>query len=559
MNLYEKMSVGFGPGFGAAPSKLFNLKPTDGTGDFNVVRDDANAPELITNGDFASGASWVFGVGWTLVSNKAVKDGSTGDLSQTGLGITGGEQYYVTLTTSGTYALGGLKVRLGAFVDLAAINSDGTHTFLVTAGGDNTTFALSVLNTGAFVGTVDDISIRAFSFNYAATRININGFIEGVRPNVPRSSYPIGGGTIGCPYLLTEPQRENLLLTSNDFTSGNWIKSRSSITDDDTTSPDGTVNADKLISDLTAANTHYTYQDVTLADSTTYCFSFFVKAAELDEVGITGKSKAGTFNTSVFNITTKTFSTAGGLDRGYEDYGNGWIRVWQTYASETGGTTPQVHIYLIEAGSFTFNGDGVSGFYVFGAVLEAGDYITNYIPTTTATITRQADQINNAGTVSNFNSVEGVISCNIAALKDDLTNRVLSISNGSSSNAITIYYSTSTETIKAYIIVGGVIQALLTHNSADVTEFENVAFRWKENNFTMWVNGGIVDSDFTGSSFAGGVLSELSFDDGGGSGDFYGKAFHLMVFDEYLTDAEMQYLTLNANFDFESGDAFLFN
>ena len=38
-------------------------------------------------------------------------------------------------------------------------------------------------------------------------------------------------------------------------------------------------------------------------------------------------------------------------------------------------------------------------------------------------------------------------------------------------------------------------------------------------------------------------LSELAFDDGGGSNDFHGKTKEIAYYDEILTDAELETLT----------------
>lgn len=38
MSLYNDIKIGFGPGFGNKPTKLYSLKPTDGTGDFDATR-----------------------------------------------------------------------------------------------------------------------------------------------------------------------------------------------------------------------------------------------------------------------------------------------------------------------------------------------------------------------------------------------------------------------------------------------------------------------------------------------------------------------------------------
>jgi hypothetical protein len=51
-----------------------------------------------------------------------------------------------------------------------------------------------------------------------ATRVNSEGLIELVSTNVPRLNYPLIDGVVqGCPSLLLEPQRINLVQYSEDF------------------------------------------------------------------------------------------------------------------------------------------------------------------------------------------------------------------------------------------------------------------------------------------------------------------------------------------------------
>ena len=67
-----------------------------------------------------------------------------------------------------------------------------------------------------------------------------------------------------------------------------------------------------------------------------------------------------------------------------------------------------------------------------------------------------------------------------------------------------------------------------------------IAFKYKENDFALWINGVEVATDTSGSAPIG--LSQLNFDRGDGAQKFEGKAKALAVF-PILTDAELQSLT----------------
>ena len=64
---------------------------------------------------------------------------------------------------------------------------------------------------------------------------------EVTRDNVPRIDYTGGG----CPHILAEPQRTNLIPYSEDFSESAWTKTRCTIDSGGHTSPSGESNAFK--------------------------------------------------------------------------------------------------------------------------------------------------------------------------------------------------------------------------------------------------------------------------------------------------------------------------
>ena len=71
--------------------------------------------------------------------------------------------------------------------------------------------------------------------------------------------------------------------------------------------------------------------------------------------------------------------------------------------------------------------------------------------------------------------------------------------------------------------------------------FNKIAVKYKENDFAVWLNGVEVHTDNTGSAPVG--LSQLNFDFGNGTLDFYGKVRNVQVFTEALGDTELIALT----------------
>ena len=77
----------------------------------------------------------------------------------------------------------------------------------------------------------------------------------------------------------------------------------------------------------------------------------------------------------------------------------------------------------------SYQGDGTSGIYIWGAQLEEGSYATSYIPTNGGTATRLADVCNGAGNEQVINSTEGVFYFEGSALANDGTTRIISLSD----------------------------------------------------------------------------------------------------------------------------------
>jgi hypothetical protein len=236
-----------------------------------------------------------------------------------------------------------------------------------------------------------------------ATRINASGFIETVNANLPRFDYnPV---TLAPRGLLIEEQRINLLLRSAEFENAAWTKGNASITANAEISPDGTVNADKLVED-TANSTHRVFNNasVTITAGAVISYSIFAKAAERTSVRITDNDLAGaTFNLSNGTIT----ATDGGITSTITAFPNGWYRC--TITGVTSSANGRLVVNIVSGGSTTYTGDGTSGIYIYGAQLEAGAFATSYIPTTTTSLTRNADGASMTGTnfSSWYNSTQG--------------------------------------------------------------------------------------------------------------------------------------------------------
>ena len=209
------------------------------------------------------------------------------------------------------------------------------------------------------------------------------------RQNVPRLTYEGG-----CPSLLLEPQRTNLLTYSEEFSNAAWTKTQASVTANAGTSPDGYTNADKVIADTNSGN-HLVFVSISgsISSGTTYTYSFFAKSAEYSKAAIRiGGSGYAAQPMADINLSTGAIiSQQGFTSVKVENYGSGWYRISGTYVATSSvapNLIPLPDTYTKTSDNFSYTGDGTSGVLFYGTQHEAGSYATSYIPTTSAAVTR---------------------------------------------------------------------------------------------------------------------------------------------------------------------------
>ena len=252
----------------------------------------------------------------------------------------------------------------------------------------------------------------------AATRVNSAGLIESVASGIPRLDYFASGGVVGCPALLVEPAATNTLSGSVSIDTG-WILTNEAQTSG-IVSPSGSNNASLFEAQTTTTRVR---QTATLASGSTYTFSCFGKFGALSSgfslnVFDENVTSYGSGVVQAFNLNNGTLGSSGTVGAGFtlqsvgmEDYGNGWYRCRMTVLMGYTPTTPRVGFRIGTAISGGRPLSVVSGTVnVWGAQTETGSVATSYIPTTTGSVTRNADVISVSGAVSGaIGQTEGTI------------------------------------------------------------------------------------------------------------------------------------------------------
>ena len=344
------------------------------------------------------------------------------------------------------------------------------------------------------------------SASNAATRVNAAGFIETVADNVPRLDYPLGGITAGCPALLVEPSAQNLALQSAAWDVSPWAATSGSqgatVSGNVTTSPDGTTNADKLV-EAAVPGIHICQQTVTLTNGTTYTASFFVKASErtLGRFRMTGSVAYWDLE---FNLTLGTL-TGNATNPFIQNYGNGWYRIGATFTASQAINV--FNVFLRDAsGNVSYTGDGTSGFFVYGAQLEASSVPTSYIPTTTGPVTRGEDRITRTGITSLIGQTEGTFYFEGEA---EFASSDLPMINRSVTNGILLAKNTTNRLI-AYVYYNGVFFSFAT--TSPITGPFKIAVAYRQGSpgdSACFVNGVQVGTTNTTNWAFTGALNDL--------------------------------------------------
>jgi hypothetical protein len=219
---------------------------------------------------------------------------------------------------------------------------------------------------------------------------------------------------------------------SNDFSNASWSKTNTTITTDGTLSPLGTI-ALKLTEDLNTGE--HNIIKLFTGTGTNRLISIFVKASGRTKVQLAISYQTSQYDCT-FDLTTKIFSFIGTelTYVGYQDYPNGWIRIW---AGVSNSTSAIIRLRLNNGISSTYTGDGVSGVYISASQAEEGSYPTSYIPTTTTAVTRVADSFSRNNIFTN-----GLITSSGGTWFLDLSNNIpISRISGNTSG---IFLSTTT-------------------------------------------------------------------------------------------------------------------
>ena len=292
---------------------------------------------------------------------------------------------------------------------------------------------------------------------------------EGITDDVPRVDYSGGG----CPSLLLEPQRTNLVtnseyVSSSDYVTGNWTGTITTNTSE-TLSPEGLYNATKFVK---SGSTDRVYFQTSVSDGT-YTGSMYFKAVSGQEG-------------NTIEISVRRFGGGSGATTKLITLSSEWQRVDVT-ATLSGGTNTAIYI-----ADFSSTGNANS-FYCYGVQLEAGSYSTSYINSYGTSTTRVADSCSKTGISELIGQSEGTIFVNA---KVTLNGRLLLI--GAAGNFIETLIKSSGK-VNAFVRTSVTEADILSTTTYSTGDTLKIAFAYKQNDFALYVNGTAQGTDTSGN------------------------------------------------------------
>jgi hypothetical protein len=357
-----------------------------------------------------------------------------------------------------------------------------------------------------------------FSRTGEATRVRKDGLIEEVTDDVPRLDWSDGN----CPSLLLEPERTNYALNNTQLQLNSTLSSSGTITmtGNYAIAPDGTLTATRI--EASATGTGYALLSVNGTDPSVdgdgggyYISTIYVKSN-------TGQNQTCAFyGASSGSPKTRTVTTE-------------WTRI--QFTGFRAANTKYAYVGVaINNGS-----DDELDFLVWGGQTELVDsYASSLIYTEGSAVTRLKDECLLGGDADLFNITEGTFFVDANNFGTPLNNfSMITLSNGSTNFIRFIYESSRIRTT----IENPSVQQDYFITGVNDNQRNKVAITFKQNEFKVYFNGVLKDTDTSGVVPTGFVRLDFA-SQSGTTRHFEGKVYDTRVYDRVLTEAEAIELT----------------
>jgi hypothetical protein len=300
------------------------------------------------------------------------------------------------------------------------------------------------------------------------------------------------------------------LTYSSSFDNAAWLLLNATISANTITSPSGIQDADSIIEN-TATGIHIFYQGPIAASSGIYTTSMFFKKNTRQyaflQIAVNGAADRFTavIDLNNGNVTdTTTVGSPTSTSYTTEDFGNGWYRLTVSAQHNSGNVflvsglsdsaTPTYNV----TGEPSYTGNGTGSVYSWGAQLEAGAYATSYIPTTSASVTRNADVISKTGISSLIGQTEGTIFCELDRI-EGAENMGIWMRTGLTSynEMITILINPDGTSVAS--VRSSATQQFFAASTALSSGKHKFALTYKANDFAFYIDGVQISTSTSGT------------------------------------------------------------
>jgi hypothetical protein len=308
------------------------------------------------------------------------------------------------------------------------------------------------------------------------------------------------------------------------------------------------LSADLIVPDTSNISHAIQYPNITANTTTTSTVSFFVKKAGYTTIHLRyGVQSTANRGQADINLVTgavtnlQNVGTATGSSCSVTTIGNDWWRVALSVNPNDAAAT-QTRLLIYPNVSTAYAGDGYSGIYIWGAQLEAGDFLTSYIATGAATATRSADAASMIGPnfSSWYNQSEGTLYGEAATLSTGYNAGLATLSDGTLNNRITIR-GMNTSSQSAFLGVLNTVAEWTLIFTSQTTSQTKFAVGYKVNDIAFTRNAA---TPLTDTAALIPVVNQLRIGaDGNGLVFYNGYLRRIAYYPLRLTNAQLQALT----------------
>lgn len=397
--------------------------------------------------------------------------------------------------------------------------------------------------------------VLTFARSTTATYYGTDGLLKSAAVDAARIDCEPGTGVVRG--LLVEEQRTNVFKRSQEINDSQWSKFNANVSANVANAPDGTTTADRIVE--TAVNSTHAFRPTnTVGFASTgqiVTYSIYLRAAgrryAIMHVAstITNAASVG-IDLQTGAIVGAPFNNRGAtnfVSAAITQCANGWYRCALTFDMGSSENCYAI-VYLSANGAnsstdtgYSYLGDGTSGVEAWGAQFELGSFASSYIPTTTAAVTRAADN-ETATSLSaiGYSATAGGLTVTARAPASLAQAATLLSYNDNSTNNVIRFRMEAGGALKAEVIAGGVTQASLSLGTLTAGTQFRAALSYAANDIRGCLDGGAVQSDTSASI----PTVDRAMIGRGASGEWWNSTISRhRYWSRALTNAELQALT----------------